>query len=281
MTIALIDGDMVAYMAATLAQEEAFPPLPGQDPDDGAPTANWKNCRRIMNDILDKWEYCARATGCMIAMTDRTTSRASFRYHVHPHYKNQRTAAKPMLLERAEEFLRKRKGARFTRGLEGDDVLGIWATGEFAGEGVIVSKDKDMRTIPGRCVIIPHMKSTDGLEIEEISRAQAQDNLFRQVITGDSTDNYLGAPGIGTKGAETWLAASKEDGLTRWGGLIQAYEWAWEMRPRWHDRWVHPGKPYEEALMNMRCARILHDGDYKDGKVRLWGPKGSEEWLSL
>lgn len=278
MTIALIDGDIVAYMGASLAEEEAFPPLPGQDPDDAKPTASWANCRRIMKDIMDKWEYLAGATESRVALTDRSTPRASFRYQVHPHYKNQRTKGKPILLEKAEAYLIKRYAAESCPGLEGDDLLSMWATSGAYDDAVVVSKDKDMLTIPTKVLIIPHAKTTDGLHPKKITKSQALDNLFRQVVTGDTVDNYLGAPGVGPKGAETWLL----DGGSRWDRLVACYEWAWENRPRYHDRWVHPGDAEAEALMNFRCARLLADGDYEYNKrVRMWAPGGKKEWLSL
>lgn len=280
MAVALIDGDMVAYMAATLAQEDGFPPLEGQDPSDCKPTADRKKAFRIAREILDKWEHVAGCKDRRIALTDRSMPRASFRYLVHPHYKNQRTGEKPMLLEEVEDYLRRKHGAVSESRLEGDDLLGIWQT-ETKNDDVIVSKDKDMLTIPGRVLVVPHMKKLTPDCIVHVTKKQALDTLFKQVITGDNIDNYKGAPGIGAKGSETWLQAYKEDGLTRWEGLVQAYQWAWEMRPRWHHTWVYPGEPEKEALLNMRCARLLTFGDLKDGKVKLWGPNGAHEWLDL
>ncbi len=279
MTIALIDGDIVAYMAAQLAETEAFPPLPGQDPADcGSATTDRKQMRRICNDIMDKWSYVAGATDVRVALTDRSKPRASFRYQVHPHYKNQRTRSKPELLGEAEEYLVKRYEAESYPGLEGDDLLSMWATSGIYDDFVVVSKDKDMLTIPGRVMIIPHMKTTDGLEPVSVSKSEALDNLFRQVVTGDTVDNYLGAPGVGPKGAETWL----EGEGTRWDRLMACYAWAWEKRPRYHDCWVFPGDPYKEALMNFRCARLLRHGDYNYAEtVRLWGPHGKSETLCL
>lgn len=280
MTIALIDGDIVAYMAAQLAETEAFPPLPGQDPADcGEATADPKKMRRVARDVIDKWMYVAGATEVRVALTDRSKPRASFRYLVHPHYKNQRTRSKPQLMELAEQYLINKFGAESQMGLEGDDLLSIWMTGEHKTDGVVVSKDKDMLTIPGRVVIIPHMKSTDNLEVQTISKSDALDNLFRQVVTGDSVDNYLGAPGVGPKGAETWLEAV---GDSRWDTLVECYAWAWENRPRYQDKWVYPEDPKAEALMNFRCARLLRDGDYRQREaVRLWGPEGEDAWLLL
>jgi DNA polymerase-1 len=283
MTTALIDGDIVAYMAAVLAQEDAFPPLPGQTEEDCKPTADLKKAKRIAREIMDKWTHVAGCTDRRVAMSDRTTSRASFRYQVHPHYKNQRVNERPLLLEQVEKYLYDRHDAVFLPHLEGDDLLSMWQTDDT----VVISKDKDMLTIPGRVLIIPHMKTTDGLKPQKITKRAAANNLFMQVLTGDAIDNYSGAPGVGkAKAAEFLNDIFYEPGGQRWPTIVKAFTWAWENRPRYHGLWVHPENPEEEALMNMRCARLLKDADYieVDGNgnkhnVGLWLPGGEREWI--
>jgi 5'-3' exonuclease len=184
-----------------------------------------------------------------------------------------------MLLEEVENYLIDKHDAEAWPSLEGDDLLSMWQTTDT----VVVSKDKDMLTIPGRVLIIPHMKTTDKLKPKKISPREAADFLFIQVLTGDPVDNYAGAPGIGVgKAAEFLNGYQLGNYKTRWEAIITAYEWAWEKRPRWHHLWVHPESPYEEALMNMRCARLLKDEDYKPvvgGSVGLWLPEGKREWI--
>lgn len=277
MATALIDGDIVAYMAAVLAQDEVFPPLPGEDPT--PPSADRKKAMRVARDIMDKWEHAAGCSTRRVALTDRSSSRASFRYSIHPHYKNQRTSAKPVLLGEMIDYLIDRHQAETIHRLEGDDLLGIWQTSS-TDDDVIVSKDKDMLTIPGRVLIIPHMQSTNQVHPVDINMGEALDNLFMQVLTGDSTDNYLGAPGVGKARAAQYLEMfHNESNLSRWDVILKAYAWAWDNVPRYHESWVHPGDIQAEALMNMRCARILHAKDYRDNQIGLWAPKGDREWI--
>ncbi|NIV38708.1 MAG: hypothetical protein GWN58_57610, partial [Anaerolineae bacterium] len=95
-----------------------------------------------------------------------------------------------MVLFEVEEWLRKWRDATYMPGLEGDDALGIAATGEYKGRGVIISTDKDMRTIPGRCFIVPHMRGLDEAEVETITKKEAVRNTVLQAIIGDTVDNY-------------------------------------------------------------------------------------------
>jgi hypothetical protein len=279
MQTALIDGDIVAYMAASLAQEDAFPPLPGQTEADCKPTADLKKAKRIAREIADKWEHIAGCTNRRIAMTDRDTARSSFRYQVHPHYKNQRVKEKPVLLGAVIDWMFKAHDAEYEPRLEGDDLLGIWQTGT-KNPDVIISKDKDMMTIPGRTLIIPHMKTTDGLKVKKVSPSEAADHMMMQVITGDAVDNYLGAPGAGMVKAKKMLDLYREGSYSsRWETIVDTFVWAWEYRKTYRSLWVHPGDPEAEALMNMRCARILRAKDYRNSKIGLWMPDGEREWV--
>lgn len=150
-------------------------------------------------------------------------------------------------------------------GLEGDDILGILATRkQGAKERIIVSIDKDLKTIPGN--LYNYGKPEMGVTV--ISEDQANYNHLYQTLTGDTTDGYPGCPGIGPKTAakildpflttvegETWF----DDSLA-WAAVEKAYRKA--------------GLSEDVALMNARVARILRadEYDYKKKEVILWQP---------
>lgn len=145
-----------------------------------------------------------------------------------------------------------------------------------------MSTDKDMLTLPVRvCIIPPHNKALTEARKYKLTEAQANYNWMKQTIVGDSSDNYLGAPGIGATGAREALVEGA-DLPTLWGCVLGAFAEAWDVRKRFHDKWVHPGDIEAEALMNARCARILRIGDYdsRKNRVRLWTPVG-EVWTNL
>ncbi len=149
-------------------------------------------------------------------------------------------------------------------GLEGDDVLGILATRQDDTERVIVSIDKDLKTIPG--LLFNYGKPELG--VVRITEDEANYYHLYQTLTGDSTDGYPGCPGVGPVGAAKlldpcWITAGED---------------------RWFDEdiaWKVVEKAYRKAklgedvaLMNARVARILRteDFDFKNREVILWTP---------
>lgn len=133
-------------------------------------------------------------------------------------------------------------------GLEADDVLGIWAT-RGGIDPIIVSDDKDLKTIPGKLY-------RQG-ELEEIDPVFADYYWLSQTLTGDTADGYPGCPGIGAVKAEKVLKGCKG---TMWEAVVEAYEKA--------------GLTAEDALIQARLARILRASDWDATKkeVILWTP---------
>jgi 5'-3' exonuclease len=87
-------------------------------------------------------------------------------------------------------------------GFEADDLIRIWAEQcRLHGiDYIICSIDKDLRCIPGK-----HwgMKKK---ELVVVSEEEAMRHYYYQLLKGDSTDNIPGVPGIGEKTANRLLA---------------------------------------------------------------------------
>ena len=134
-------------------------------------------------------------------------------------------------------------------GLEGDDVLGIMATMKSTEERIIVSIDKDMKTVPGRY-------ARDDFEVIEVSEDQADTWHLFQALTGDIVDGYKGCPGVGPKKAEAILDGSKHP----WEAVVTTF--------------VKAGLTEDDALVQARVARILRASDYnfKAKQPILWRP---------
>jgi DNA polymerase-1 len=163
--------------------------------------------------------------------------------------------------------------------LEADDILGILATGSMLkGKKIIVTKDKDLKTIPAP-IYLTH--KTD-LGIVETTVEEADRFHLIQALAGDVTDGYAGCP---TVGMET--AAKIIDGLIGW----EKYEHTFKSGARkglTETRWktLKVDTPWEavvsaynkqglgedEALRQAQVARILRaeDYDFTNKKVRLW-----------
>lgn len=102
---------------------------------------------------------------------------------------------KPQYYDEIREYLQNRWGAKMIEGMEADDAMGIMQFSKHRSRSVIASIDKDMKMIPGW-----HYNFVKR-ELEYIDRTQADRNFFRQLLTGDMTDNIPGIKGMGPKTA--------------------------------------------------------------------------------
>lgn len=204
------------------------------------------------------WARAARATKIIVAITGAH----NFRSLVLPSYKmNRKGVRKPVALSYTKRVLRDTFQTVLVDGLEADDLMGMMATSPTSkGKKVIVTVDKDLRGVPG---LFLNPTKDDG--IEWVSEADANRFWVSQALTGDTSDGYVGCPGIGPKKAETilsgWDGKEAEDALEL---LVPVF--AARLK-------VEPFQAREEAVRQLRVSRILRAGDYDKEKreVRLWG----------
>ena len=233
----LIDGDIVAYKAATSAE---IPVNWGE----GLWTLHcWEDDvkARVDEQITKLME--APVTTHLIAFTDKH----NYRKDIAAYYKlNRKEVRKPMLLNWAKEYMNQEYNVEIWKGLEADDVLGI--LGSQNKDNIIWSADKDLLTIPANHWI-------DG-EVVTITEEEADYQFYYQTLVGDTTDNYKGCPSVGAVKAKKIL-----EGNCTWEAVINAFK--------------AQGLSEEVALENARLARILRDGEYnrETGEVKLWSPK--------
>jgi len=259
---ALIDADIISYIAASVAQDST-------DWGDGdlMVTADLDKAKRTADDTIAAWHQPTGEDDFLLCWSDRTCK--TFRYGVHPHYKAQRTGAKPVLLKEVEAYMHQKYESVVFAGLEGDDVIGLMMTDPDRGADVAVSTDKDLKTIPGR-LYVPGKSQRPGM----VRQDRADWWWMTQVIVGDPSDNFKGAPGAGAKAAAKALDDRQGAPIDILFDAVLAVFELQNSKSRWQEKMVHPGEPWEEAVMNARCARILRHGDYNHptGKVTLWTP---------
>lgn len=249
--IALIDSDTIVYGASFRAEE-------GFDFGDGqlVQTANASVACTDAGDRIEEIIDILEADRAVVVLSD---ANGCFRQDFWSGYKaSRRDQHRPLCYNAVREYLCKRYDAVIKPRLEGDDVLGIMATGDlpkYAGEKIIVSIDKDMLTIPGK-----HYNPHKEFAIREVDEDEAEHNFFMQVLGGDSTDGYPGCPGIGPVRAARILEGA---GGNHWPAIVETYE--------------KKGLTEQDALIQARCARILHasDYDFKQRKPILWTPTAS------
>ena len=175
------------------------------------------------------------------------TASDNFRKDVDPDYKGNRTKRKPCGYLKLKNWGLETYPSIQKPRLEADDVMGILATNGSLDDFVLISPDKDMAQIPCR---IYDLKT----EYTQTPGA-AKRLLYKQTLTGDSTDGYKGCVGIGPKRADQILDKVKNEDY--WPSVVRAYEEA-EMTEA-------------DALRNFYLARILQVGDYDtDNQVPLF-----------
>jgi len=250
----LVDGDIFLYQAAAASE---FPVDWGDD--HWTLHADLKKAKSILSteisDLIDRFE----PAHFVFAVSDSENWRKRF----YPNYKaNRKGKRKPVCYPALKDWAEDTYQCMGFPSLEADDVLGILATqplhsplGPIVGERIIVSEDKDMKTLP--CVLFNPAKDDSPTRISE---EEADYNHLVQALSGDSTDGYPGCPGVGPVKAKKILDGKEPSEM--WSAVEAAYLAA------------NKTKTFAKQMAVM--ARILRDGDMdlETGEL-LWNPSSN------
>jgi DNA polymerase-1 len=259
----LIDADSFVYEAARANEVEV----------------QWDDCLWTLHselppsiahldDRLHQLQEKLEADRVVLALSDY---KDPWRKRVMPSYKaNRKDTRKPVVYGPLREYLHETYDTYQKPGLEGDDVLGILLTHPklIQGEKLLVSLDKDMKTLPGE-----HYNFQKDVRFT-VNVADADYFHIRQTLIGDPTDGYPGCPGVGPVSADKILSPFKFgvwDGNESQVGSIFDLKGAWGAVVR---QYAKKGLGEAVALMNARVARICRytDYDYDKKEVKLWHP---------
>ena len=210
--------------------------------------------RDIMNLIENRLAFYQSVAGNKHDVVMCFSSYPTFRHEIFPEYKINRIGKrKPLALKDVIEKVKCEYTSEYLDNLEGDDVLGLLATSNKYKDPIIVSVDKDMRTIP--CKLIAED------EVEHITQRKADRHWFEMALAGDAGDGILGIKGMGMVTASKLLADVPDTEEALWHKVLQTYE--------------KKGYTIADAILNARLTRILREGDYDifTGQVKLWNPK--------
>jgi len=241
----LIDGDQFLYRGCVAVEQEVK-----WDSENWVLFSNEEDAYKTVLRSFEKLTEKFDTDKVRIAFSEGV----SFRKGLFPDYKTNRAETrKPMCYFQVRERIMGEFPSLMIDGLEADDLMGIWATRDD-GDYIIISQDKDLKTIPNTRIY-----SGTGDEVIQTTQNSADTFWLYQTLIGDTADGYPGCPGIGPKKAEVLLAkhASMEDA---WAAIVKAYE--------------KQGLTEDDALVQARCARILRasDWDSKNKEVILWTP---------
>ena len=236
-----IDCDYFLYRAAAAAEKELE-----YNPELTVIVSNFSDAKKIFSKEINDLQTRFDSEDVLMAYTDRK----NFRKEIDPTYKGNRTKRKPAGYLKLKKWAMNKWPSVMKPALEADDVIGILSTKGDLGNFIVISPDKDMLQLPVR---IYNLK-------EEITQTEedAELMLWSQALSGDSTDGYSGAKGIGPKKANAILSKAKD---SYWPAVIEAY--------------LEAGQTEADALRNLRLARILQveDWDAKKQKPILFNPK--------
>ena len=257
MTTLLIDGDSVAFKAACAHQETI-------DWGEGeiSVSTNPKGAEDHMVSALNSYRDVLEADTMIICLGGGDY----WRTKLWSQYKaNRKNKSRPELLPHCLQFLREKYTVEAWPRLEADDVMGILSAS--IKDSVIVSIDKDMKTVPGRLFNPDHPE--DG--VRDITEEDAFHAHMLQALTGDTADGYKGCPGIGPKKAGKILdevientdfnTTFKREKEMLWEAVVKTYE--------------AKGLTPDDALLNARLAYILqrpNEYNRKTRKMKLWQP---------
>lgn len=250
--ILLIDADMLLYRIAAGLQEDT-----DWGDDIVSVTIDMRAAKNVINHEMQRLYETLGTAYHMLCFTDPNKN---FRTDIFPGYKAGR-GRKPVGYRKLVEYTFSEYNCLCMPGLEADDIMGIMMTDKHASNGVIVSGDKDMLTIPGRHFQL-HGAET-WADVRVVGAQEAHYNHMMQTLTGDSTDGYPGCKGVGPK-----TAAKVFDGIVGnlWPTVLACF--------------LERGFDEDYAIVQAQLARILHASDIDPigNAIRLWAPE-AEDWV--
>ena len=244
--VMIVDGDLVIYKIASSLEE----PIDWGD-DVWTLHSDLGKGKTILQQTINHYKEKTKSKEIIFAFSDKNNYRKDLDKTYKSHRKKIR---KPICYAPLRKWAEQTYNFYTLPNLEGDDVIGILATQHYKTNNVIISGDKDMRTIPTwHCFI-----GDD--QLEYVDEEKANYNFCTQVLVGDSADGYTGLKGCGAVKASRVLLDKKTiDDM--WEAVIKEYERA--------------GQTFEDAYHQARLARILRkdEYDFATNQPTLWNYK--------
>lgn len=163
-----IDGDILIYRIGFAAEE---------DPVEYA-------MHSLKSATLDIMDACGAQTGHFY-LTGKTNYRTEYGTEEHPYKGNRKDSRKPRHFDALRDYAVRKLDAIVTDNEEADDRLGIGAV--LHGHG-IATLDKDLNGVPGWHYCWAGKNEGVYLVTEE----EADRFFYKQLLTGDATDNIPG-----------------------------------------------------------------------------------------
>ena len=250
--MALIDGDEAAFKACAVTANNIDW---GDGEESKVPSTGL--AIKAARELIEAWSKKVEADVTVVALSCR--DRKHFRRQIDPFYKVERTE-KPEAYWRVIDMIREEYEYLEYSGLEADDVMGIHSTPRGGLQPVIVSSDKDMKTVAGAWLYDPYHGTK-----RKIDETSADRWWMTQTLTGDPSDGFKGLPGCGPKSEAVKALATAPNLSAMWRIVVDAYKAGTKKYGVFTEK---------DAIGQARLARILRPGDFdiENGVVRLWHP---------
>lgn len=241
--ILIIDADITTYQSTASAENEIE-----WDSDTWTIDTDLNAAKRHFEWLLNEYQRLTGISEYKLCFSHQN----NFRKALYPQYKGNRKGRKPVGYTAVKKWAMEAYPSFCKDGLEGDDCMGILAT-KYPGKTILVSMDKDLKTIPGKFF---RLSPTGDHEMLDISDKDAEYNFLTQALTGDASDGYPGLPGVGPKKAEELLKKR--------GAVWQTVE----------DAYAAAGMTKDDAILQGRLARILRaeNWDFEKEEIKPWTP---------
>ena len=234
MTIALIDADLIVYSVAYAAKDD---PLPFA----------LHSVNKMIDNILDK--VGAEEYYCFL--TGKDNYRVALAT-IKP-YKGNRKQEKPEHYAAIRQYLIDKHEAKVIDGQEADDMLSIMQT-KLGDQSCIATIDKDLDGTAGWHY---NWRRDEKYYVQPMD---ADLFFYKQLLTGDSTDNIQGIYGIGEKKAEAIIQMVLHEDIPGTDLMEEIY---WEILDQYAIAYE---KPMEALIENARLLFIRREGG------QMWTP---------
>lgn len=195
--IGAVDGDILAYRTAAVCEEEF----------EGS-------CNAIIDATI---RDIVNITGVQY-LRFYLSGEDNFRFKIaktKPYKGNRESYVKPRFLSHCKNYLRSQYLAYTVQDAEADDGI---ASDMVINGAIHIGIDKDLRQVPG--LHYDYTKKEAPEAFVQVSEEEAVINLYRQVLTGDTSDNIPGLPRVGAVTAEKIIY----DAATAEGDCMEFYK---------------------------------------------------------
>jgi len=175
------------------------------------------------------------------------------------YYKGNRDPSlRPHYYDDIREYMIHVHGAIPVDGMEAEDAAAIYHYSKKDRSTVLVHQDKDLLCIPGW-----HWNPVKMDSVYYVTMQEANKNFWKQVLTGDRTDNIRGIDGIGVKTADKLIDPCDGDWMKMHDTVLAHY------RKQYGDN--------AEARMDATCKLVWilrKEGETYDGQPIVAKPVG-------